>query len=64
MIVMVMWAVSTNSYRNAVGDLRQGPASYYWRPALDDVVDEFAMVRRPICSMNPWLRTGGVVPAE
>jgi hypothetical protein len=30
-------------------------------PAVEDVV---ARVRKPICSMKAWLRTGGVVPAE
>jgi hypothetical protein len=26
--------------------------------------DVLARVRRPICSINAWLSTGGVVPAE
>src|SRR6266702_1822396 len=66
-VVMVMSAVSTKSNRTSNRQLirRQCGTMRYWKPPLELlVVDEFAMVRRPICSMKAWLRTGGVVPAE
>ena len=63
---MVMSAVSTNSYRVALGTspARSGLTLLDAQPLPPADEDEFAMVRRPICSMNAWLSTGGVVPAE
>jgi hypothetical protein len=44
--------------------LRSASQRLYWMPAVglaDDVV--LASVRRPICSMNAWLSTGGALVA-
>jgi hypothetical protein len=67
LLVMIIFAVSTDSnwIRDAGTTLRQRQRRPYWMPPAplaEEVV--LASVRRPICNMNAWLSTGGVVPAE
>src|SRR5712672_2766460 len=65
-LVMIIFAISTDSnwIRDAGTTLRQRRSRPYWMPAPPAEEDVLARVRRPICSMNAWLSTGGKVPAE
>src|SRR5216683_7716626 len=66
MVVMIIFAISTDSnwIRDPGTTLRQRQSRLYWMPDAPAEEDVLASVRRPICSMNAWLSTGGVVPAE
>src|SRR5260370_1851108 len=66
MVVMIIFAISTDSnwIRDPGTTLRQRQSRLYWMPDAPAEEDVLPSVRRPICSMNAWLSTGGVGPAE